>query len=84
MPVKVDELLEVTIESISHQGEGVAKFQGNTVFVPYGAPGDLVRIRVLSAKKNYARGLIEEILRPGQRIRAKCPWFEQCWAMTCN
>lgn len=78
MPVKVDELLEVTIESISYQGEGVAKFQGNTLFIPYGAPGDLVRIRVLSAKKSYARGLIEEILRPGQRIRAKCPWFEQC------
>jgi 23S rRNA (uracil1939-C5)-methyltransferase len=78
MLVQPGQHLELTIENISHQGEGVAKYQGYTVFVPFGAPGDLVKAQVISAKKDYARAIIKEILQPGQRVEPKCPWFQEC------
>lgn len=68
----------MTIENISHQGEGVAKIQGYTVFVPFSAPGDKVRAEIISTKKEYARALIQEIQENGQRIAARCPHFTQC------
>ena len=78
MLVQPGQHLELTIENISHQGEGVAKYQGYTVFVPFGAPGDLVKAQVISAKKDYARAIIKGILQPGQRVEPKCPWFQEC------
>ncbi len=78
MKVQPDQLVELTIENISHQGEGVAKLQGYTVFVPFAAPGDVVRAKVVSAKKDYARAVITEILKYGQRVEPKCRWFQEC------
>jgi 23S rRNA (uracil1939-C5)-methyltransferase len=78
MLVQPGQHLELTIENISHQGEGVAKHHGYTVFVPFAAPGDLVRAQVVSAKKDYARAVIKEILQPGRRVEPKCRWFQEC------
>lgn len=78
MKVQPGQYLELTIENISHQGEGVAKLQGYTVFVPFTAPGDVVRAKVVSAKKDYARAVITEIIQPGRRVEPACPWFQEC------
>mgnify|MGYP000934301273 CR=1 FL=1 len=78
MLVQSGQHLELTIENISHQGEGVAKHHGYTVFVPFAAPGDLVRAQVVSAKKDYARAVIKEVLQPGRRVEPKCRWFQEC------
>lgn len=78
MEVKPGQSLILKVESVSHQGEGVAKLNGHTVFVPYGAPGDLVQGEIISVKKEYARALIREVLVPGQRVEPQCPWFYQC------
>ena len=77
-PVTIGQQLELTIENISHAGEGVAKYQGYTVFVPSSAPGDLVMAQIISAKKDYGRALITEIIQPGNRTQPKCQWYDQC------
>ena len=49
------------------------------VFVPYGLPGEKVRIRLTQEKKNFARGQIVEILEPSpDRIEAKCKHYGVC------
>lgn len=78
MKVQPGQYLELTIENISHGGEGVAKVQGYTVFVPFAAPGDAVRAQVVSAKKDYARAVITDIIQPGRRVEPECPWFGEC------
>lgn len=77
-PLKPGQLVQLTIDNITHQGEGVAKYLGYAVFVPYAAPGDVVEAEVVSAKKDYARALIKEIKSSGRRVEAKCQWYNLC------
>jgi len=52
---------------------------GRAVFVPFGLPGERVRVRLTEEKKNFARGEIMEILDPAtDRISAKCKHFGEC------
>jgi 23S rRNA (uracil1939-C5)-methyltransferase len=77
-PVEPGQLVKLNIESVTHQGEGMAKVDSYIVFVPYAAPGDTVMAQVVSAKKDYARAVIKEILVPGQRVEPKCQWYQEC------
>src|SRR3990170_1690807 len=45
-PVKVGEELEVKIEAVGAQGDGIAKKNGFVLFVPGTKEGDTVRVRV--------------------------------------
>lgn len=77
--VKQGETYRIEIIDLAHDGEGVGRVDGFTVFVPEALPGDVVAARVISVKKTYARALIEKILvRSGQRIIPACPKAEWC------
>ena len=52
---------------------------GRAVFVPFGLPGERVRIRLTEEKKNFARGELVEILEQSkERIRPRCQHFGEC------
>ncbi len=52
---------------------------GRAVFVPFGLPGERVRIRLTEEKRNFARGEILEILdASSQRIKSRCKHFAVC------
>ncbi len=54
-PVSVDEILEVEIESIGDEGDGIAKVdRGYVVIVPDGQPGDRLTVRIDEVKENVA------------------------------
>lgn len=47
---------------------------GRVVFVPFGAPDEVVEISLQQNRKTYARGLLREVLRPSpDRVRPACP-----------
>ena len=73
------DIIDLTAERIAYGGEVVGRHQGLVVFVPLGAPGDRLRVRITERKKNYARGVIEETLEssPVRRVPA-CQYFGQC------
>lgn len=75
-----DHLLTVQIHDLARGGAGVARDEsGRVVFVPYTAPGDQVRVRVIEAKKNYARAELVEVLEVSpQRVKPPCPVFGRC------
>ncbi len=57
---------EVEIHSLAAGGDGVGRLEdGRVVFVPWAAPGDRLRIRLVEQKKRFARGRLLEILEPG-------------------
>ena len=57
--------LELTIDSLSYGGAGVARLDGYVVFVQGGMPGDRLRAQVGKAKRAYAEARATEILAPG-------------------
>jgi 23S rRNA (uracil1939-C5)-methyltransferase len=71
---------EITLEKLTYGGEAMGRLQdGRAVFVPFGLPGETVRIQLTQEKQNFARGEILEILTPSpDRITAKCKHFTQC------
>ena len=58
------DVLELTIDSLAHGGNGVARLEGYVVFVAGGVPGDRVRAEVGKAKKAYAEARAIEIVEP--------------------
>jgi 23S rRNA (uracil1939-C5)-methyltransferase len=58
------DVLELTIDSLAHGGNGVARLEGYVVFVAGAVPGDRVRATVGKAKKAYAEARAIEILEP--------------------
>lgn len=74
------EILNLTITDLSRSGSGVAReASGRVVFVPFTAPGDQVRVRIVSAQKRYVEAELVEILKPSpERIAPPCHVFGRC------
>lgn len=69
----------VEVDDLSHDGEGVARWQGQVVFIPLALPGDRVRARVTEVKKRFLRGELLEVIEAGPAHRQpRCPSFGRC------
>src|SRR5215475_1366256 len=78
-PVKVDDEVDVRVDSLAFGGNGVARLDGFVLFVRRGLPGDLVRARVTKVKRNHAEAQAVEVLEPGaERVEAPCEHFPAC------
>lgn len=64
--VKKFEIIELKIDKIVNGGEGLGYYNDFAVFVPMSVPGDILKVKIISVKKTYARGLIEEIITAGE------------------
>ena len=62
-PSRGDEL-ELTVDSLAHGGNGVARHDGYVVFVAGAVPGDRVRAVVGKAKRAYAEARAIEVVEP--------------------
>jgi 23S rRNA (uracil1939-C5)-methyltransferase len=71
---------EITLEKLTYGGEAMGRMpDGRAVFVPFGLPGEQVRVELMEDKKNFARGKLLEILKPSsERITPKCRHFSEC------
>jgi len=75
-----DQLYELTFNTLTYGGEAMGRLDGGrTIFVPFGLPGERVRIRLAEEKRGFVRGEIVEILQAApERITARCKHFGQC------
>ncbi|HXX87569.1 MAG TPA: TRAM domain-containing protein [Candidatus Acidoferrum sp.] len=53
-PVKENQELEVVIDDIGSQGDGIAKLQGFLIFVPGSKVGERVKVRIASVGGKFA------------------------------
>src|SRR5262249_19839783 len=75
----VGEIYEVAIEKLVYGGDGLAHVGTQAVFVPFAATGAFARVRIVECERNYARGVIEELLDPSPLRRTPpCPYFGAC------
>ncbi len=71
--------LELQIEKLVTGGAGLARHDGQAVFVPLTAPGDRVRAEVVEQRKGFVRARLTEIIEPGDgRQDAPCPHYGEC------
>ena len=61
--LKKNDMIEVEIVDLSHEGAGVAKAEGLVFFVENALPGEIIRMRVLKVNKKIGYGKVEEFLR---------------------
>jgi 23S rRNA (uracil1939-C5)-methyltransferase len=78
-PLRKDQELELTIDSLAYGGNGVARLNGFVVFVRRGLPGDTVRARVTKVKRSHAEATALEVVSPGApRMEAPCRHYPEC------
>jgi 23S rRNA (uracil1939-C5)-methyltransferase len=71
--------LDLTIEKLVTGGRGLARHDGEAVFVPLTAPGDTVRARLVRQHKGYREAELVDVVTPGPgRRAAPCPHFAGC------
>jgi len=69
----------LAIESLSHEGRGVARNDGKTVFVENALPGETVSARIVRRHGRYDEAIAECIERPSpDRTHPGCEHFGVC------
>ena len=77
--MKKNDIIQLEITDITHEGSGVGRHEGMAVFVPLTAVGDKINAHILKMNKNYAFAKIQEIITPSKhRIDIDCGVFARC------
>lgn len=73
------EKITLKIESLAPGGHGVTRVNDFIVFVDRALPGQVVRVKILKKKHNYAEAAVIELIeRAPDEITAPCPHFGMC------
>ena len=74
-----NDMIELKIEDMGVDGQGIGKYDGMTFFVKDAVIGDEIRARVTKLKKNYGYARMEEILSPSEaRTVPECELYKRC------
>ncbi|QJC53548.1 23S rRNA (uracil(1939)-C(5))-methyltransferase RlmD [Paenibacillus albicereus] len=79
VPVGKNDTVTLDITGLTHEGEGVGRADGFTLFVQGALPGERVKAKVLKVKKTYGYAKpIEWLQSSPDRVDAPCPIYKQC------
>jgi len=79
VPVKPNGEYIAEVVGLGHEGEGVGRVDGFTLFIPGALPGERVRVRAAQVKKQYGRAELLEVLKPSpDREQPPCPIYAAC------
>lgn len=69
----------VEITGVAAEGKSIARVDDMVVFIPYGAPGDVVNIKLDKKKRSYAEAHIVDMVKPSpDRVMPACEHFGVC------
>lgn len=81
--MKKNDIITLTIDGFGMEGEGVAHFDGVTVFIPFSLPGEKVEVKILKVAKSIAFAKIEKIIVASEkRVKPECGVFTKCGGCT--
>jgi 23S rRNA (uracil1939-C5)-methyltransferase len=73
------EAVELVVETLGAQGDGIAHWQGEPVFLPFTVPGDRVRAEIGVRRGSGYEGRVVERLGSGPgRVEPVCRHFGRC------
>ncbi|UCC76750.1 MAG: class I SAM-dependent RNA methyltransferase, partial [Anaerolineales bacterium] len=71
--------LVIQLADMAHGGDAVGRHEGKAIFVPYGIPGESVRVEILRDRGRFAHARLLEVLSASpQRVQPPCPYFGVC------
>jgi 23S rRNA (uracil1939-C5)-methyltransferase len=74
-----DPVERVGVESLAHDGRGVAHPGGKAVFIDGALPGETVAIDYLATHRNYDEARVRTVHDPSpHRVEPRCPHFGVC------
>lgn len=74
-----NDIIDLAIEDIGIDGEGIGKYEGMTFFVKDAMIGDVIRARVTKLKKNYGYARVEKVITPSEyRVEPECGLHRRC------
>jgi 23S rRNA (uracil1939-C5)-methyltransferase len=73
------DVVELSVERIGAGGDGIARWRGEPVYLPFTAPGDRVRARLGARRGGGREGRVVEVIMPGPgHASSPCPHFGRC------
>jgi len=79
--MSIEDIFELKIEKLVYQGLGLARLGSEKfcVFVEGALPDEVVRAKIISINKHYAKAKLVEIIEPSKhRIKPFCPVYNAC------
>ena len=71
--------VKVTIESLAHDGRGVAHVDGKVVFIDEALPGEVVEFIYTDSRRDYAEGKVDKLITQSDvRVEPDCLHFGRC------
>lgn len=78
-PFRKNEEVTADIVGLTHDGEGVGRADGFTLFVQGALPGEKATVKVMKLKKQYGYARLQRLLaESGDRREAPCPIYREC------
>jgi 23S rRNA (uracil1939-C5)-methyltransferase len=78
-PLERNNQIELTIDGLNSDGQGVGRYEGFAVFVPFALPGERVRAHIVKPGKSYAVAKLTEIIQKSSaRVEPACGAFGRC------
>jgi len=70
---------EAQIQSLSHDGKGVARIDEKATFIQGALAGEKITFRYTNRKKSYDEGLVTSVIEASSdRVQPKCAHYEIC------
>ena len=77
--VKKNDQVEIIIEDIGADGEGIGKYQGYTLFVKDTMMGDKALVSIMKTGKTYGYARLVKLIQPSKfRVEPRCPIASHC------
>ncbi|MBC1727550.1 23S rRNA (uracil(1939)-C(5))-methyltransferase RlmD [Listeria seeligeri] len=77
--LKKNQSVEITIEDLTHDGNGVGKIDGYPLFIPNTLPGEKVTAKIIKLNKNYGFARMENLeVVSAERVEPPCEVYYKC------
>ncbi|MBQ2202650.1 MAG: class I SAM-dependent RNA methyltransferase, partial [Clostridia bacterium] len=78
-PFQKNQELTLEITGVTSEGQGVARCDGVTFFVPFALPGETVKAHIIKVEKKYCVAQIVDLLTASaHRVTPMCEAYEKC------
>lgn len=77
--IKIGQNIELHIEKMASEGQGIAKYNGMTIFVEKAIVGETVLAKITKVKKDYAAADTMQVMKASPyRVKPLCPVYDMC------
>lgn len=82
-PLARNDDIEILIDALGSEGQGIGRYEGYAVFVPGALPGERVKAHMIKVNPGYGIAKLTEVLTASsERVLPRCGAFPRCGGCT--